>query len=42
MTFVSVIKDVFRGEAFDLNQNKQDDCQSVKSTGLIESILRSS
>lgn len=24
MTCVSVIKDIFRGEALDLNQNKQD------------------
>lgn len=36
MTSVSVIKDIFRGEAFDSNQNKQDDCQSVRRTGLIE------
>lgn len=41
MTSVSVIKDIFRGEAFELNQNKQDDCQSVRSRGLIEGILRS-
>lgn len=41
MTSVSVIKDIFRGEAFDLNQNKQDDCQSVRRTDLIECILRS-
>lgn len=41
MTSVSVIKDIFRGEAFDFNQNKQDDCQSLRSTGLIKGILRS-
>lgn len=41
MTSVSVIKDIFRGEVFDLHHNKQDDCQSVRSRGLIEGILRS-
>lgn len=39
MTSVSVIKDIFRGEAVDSNQNKQDECQSGRRA--IESILRS-
>lgn len=41
MTSVSVIKDIFRGEAIDFNQKKQDDCQSVRCTSLIQCILRS-
>lgn len=40
MTSVRVIKDIFRGEDVDLNQNKQNDCQSVRRTSF-QCILRS-
>lgn len=43
MTSVSYISDIFRGEAVDLNQNKQDDVQSARGaiSKMIQSILGS-